>query len=157
MPDATPTPMPRSVTGRLWADVPVDEVLDYTAPLVWDDDPEEAALPLRQVSEPTAKALKTAFGRPLTNQARLQLRKPYTFPNVDTTKCPKLDPAAKQLLGKEQKQADSALAKVQTPLVHLVEEASKGSLTGEQAAEVAKCSLTLLGNASAHISKERRL
>ena len=41
-------------------------------------------------------------------------------------------------------------------LVHLVEEASKGSLTGEQAAEVAKCSLTLLGNGSAHISKERR-
>ena len=46
IPDATPTPTPRSVTGRLWADVPVDEVPDYNAPLVWDDDQEEVALPL---------------------------------------------------------------------------------------------------------------
>ena len=160
----TPGSTPRaSGSGRCWADVPVDEVPDYSAPLVWEDDVEEATQPLRQVSENTAKALKTAFSRPLANQARLQARKPYSFPNVEATKCPKLDSAAKQLLSKEQKQSDGALAKLQTlvldavaPLVHLVEEAGRGSLSGEQAAEIAKSALTLLGNASASISKERR-
>ena len=134
----------------------MDEVPDYSAPLVWDDDVKEATQPLQQVSENTAKALKTAFSRPLANQARLQARKPYSFPNVEATKCPKLDLAAKQLLSKEQKQSDGALAKLHTlvldavaPLVHLVEEAGRGSLSGEQAAEI-------LGNASASISKERR-
>ena len=124
----TPGSTPRaSGSGRCWADVPVDEVPDYSAPLVWEDDVEEATQPLRQVSENTAKALKTAFSRPLANQARLQARKPYSFPNVEATKCPKLDSAAKQLLSKEQKQSDGALAKLQTlvldavaPLVHLV-------------------------------------
>ena len=52
---------------------------------------------------------------------------------------PRLDPAAKQLLQKEQKQADVLLPNMQTfilnavePLVHVVEEVHKGTLTGEQ-------------------------
>ena len=127
---------------------------------MWEDEAEASARPLLTVSEGTAKALKTAFGRPLSNQARLQTRKPYAFPNVEATRCPKLDPVAKQLLHKEQKQADASLAKLQTlvldavaPLVHMV---NKGTLSLEQAAEAANTAITLLGNASAHITKERR-
>ena len=97
------------MSWRLWVDVPVDEVPDYNTPLIWK----------RQVSEHTAKALRTAFGHLSTNQARLQVRKSHAFPNVEATKCPKLDPAAKQLLGKEQKQADDARVAATTPSASL--------------------------------------
>ena len=154
-----PTQTPLPGVSRNWADIPVDEVHDYSAPLVWEDDAEETVRPLLQVTENTAKALKVAFGRPLPNQARLQARKPYPFPDVEVTRCPKLDPVAKQLLQREQKQADASLARLQTlvldavaPLTYIVE----GSLTGEQAAEAAKAALSLLGNATAQISRERR-
>ena len=40
--------------------------------------------------------------------------------------------------------------------MHLVEEAGRESVSGEQVAEFAKSALTLFGNASASISKERR-
>lgn len=169
---STPTPMgdttPSSTSvqtdgGRSWADIPVDELADYTAPLVCDDDMEDRTHPLVQVSENTAKVLKTAFGRPLSNQSRLQARKPYPFPNVETTRCPKLDPVAKQLMQRDQKQADASMAKIQTlvldvvaPLVYIAEEATRGSLSGEQAAEAAKAALFPLGNASVHVSKKRR-
>ena len=42
------------------------------------------------------------------------------------------------------------------PLVHVVEEANKVTLSTEQAAEAAKAAIALLGNASAHMSRERR-
>ena len=130
----------RPTGGRCWADIPAEETLtDYAMPLVWDDELEDPSRPRLQVSESTAKALKMAFGRPMPNQARLQVRKPFPFPDVEATRCPKLDPVAKQLLQKEQKQADSALAKLQTlvvdavaPLVHIVEEAAKGTLNGKR-------------------------
>ena len=167
---ASPSPSPTTLTpptrqtplpgvSRNWADIPVDEVHDYLAPLAWEDNAEETVRPLLQVTENTAMALKVAFGRPLQNQVRLQARKPYPFPDVEVTRCPKLDPVAKQLLQKEQKQADASLARLQTlvldavaPLTYIVE----GSLTGGQAAEAAKAALSLLGNTTAQISRERR-
>ena len=42
------------------------------------------------------------------------------------------------------------------PLVNIVEEAQRGALTGEQAAEAAKAAITLLGNASSDVSREIR-
>ena len=154
----------RPTGGRSWADIPAEETLtDYTMPLVWDDELEDPSFPRLQVSESTAKAFKVAFGCPMPNQARLQVRKPFPFADMEATQCPKMDPVAKQLLQKEQKQADAALAKLQmlvvdavAPLVHIVEEAAKGTLNGEKASEVAKAAISLLGNASAHISRERR-
>ena len=153
----------RPTASRDWVDISVTERLtDYNTPLSWEDDQEEAT-PLRRVSEDTGKILRSSFGRPLTNQARLTARKAYPFPDVETTRCPKLDPVAKQLLQREQKAADGAMAKLQTllldavaPLVHIVEEAGKGSLSVQQAAEAAKSALSLLGNASAHMSRECR-
>ena len=81
----------------------MDEIPDYNAPIVREDEAEDSTRPLLQVSENTARALMIAFSRPMGNQARLQARKPYTFRNVEATKCPKLDPVAKQLLQRDQK------------------------------------------------------
>lgn len=98
----------------------------------------------------------------MSNQTRLQTRKPYLFPELEVTRCPKLDPVAKQLLQREQKQADASLAKLRTfildavaPIVQIVEESQKGMLSGDQAAEAARAALALLGNASTQVSKER--
>ena len=172
-PSPTPTvhtvasPIPTPKIRRNWADVLINEVPDYSLPLPWaqEEDPSEEATnqPLMPVSENTAKVLKLAFGRPLANQAHLQARKPYQFPTMEASKCPKLDPVAKQLLQIEAKPTDASLAKLQTlvldavaPLVSLVEAAETGSLTAGLAAEAAQCALTLLGNASAQMSRERR-
>lgn len=94
-PSITATPVQKGA-GRAWADIPVGEVPDYSIPVVWEDEADDSASgPLQTVSEGTGKALKAAFSRPLSNQTRLQTRKPYVFPDVDTTRCPKLDLVAK--------------------------------------------------------------
>ena len=154
-------------TPTLWADRPLDEPLDSLPMPQWDDQDEESAevesRKVVQVSENTQKAIKTAFGRPLHNAARLQTRKAYPFPMTEDTKCPKLDGVVKQNLTKEIKDADSNVAKLQTltldavaPLVHILEEAQRGSLTVKTAVDAAGAALALLGNASAHMTGERR-
>ena len=88
------------------------------------------------MSESTARTLKSAFKKLLSNTARLQVRKLYSFPNVEDTKCPKLDRVIKQNLTKDARDADSNAARLQTlnldavaPLVFILEEAQKGTLT----------------------------
>ena len=68
----------------------------------------------------------------------------------------------KSNVSKETKDADALAAKLQTlcmdvvaPLVHILEEVRKGTLTPKVATKVAKIALSLLGNASAHQAKER--
>ena len=80
------------------------------------------------MSESTARTLKSAFRKPLSNTARLLVRKPYGFPNVEDTKCPKLDRVIKQNLTKDVKDADSNAARLQTlnldavaPMVFILE------------------------------------
>ena len=82
------------------------------------------------------KAIKAAFEKPLPNAARLQTRKIYSFPMIEDTKCPKLDTVVKQNLSKDVKDSDVNVAKLQTlmldavaPLVHILEEAQRGTLT----------------------------
>ena len=62
-------------TPTLWADRPLDEPLDSLPMPQWDDQDKESAdvesRKVVQVSENTQKAIKTAFGRPLHNAARL--------------------------------------------------------------------------------------
>ena len=110
-------------------------------------------MPSSQVSENTAKAFKNRF-RLFPEQSI----SPYPFPNVETTRCPKLDLVAKQLMQRDKKQADASMVKIQTlvldavaPLVYIMEEVTRGSLSDEQAAEAAKAAQSLLGNASAHV------
>ena len=69
----------------------------------------------------------------------------------------------KQNLAKEIKDADEATAKLQTltldamaPLVYVLEEDQKGSLTVQSAVEAARSALILLGNTSDQMTKERR-
>ena len=75
------------------------------------------------------RTLKSAFRKPLSNTARLLVRKPYRFPSVEDTKCPKLDRVIKQNLTKNVKDADSNAARLQTlklnavaPMVFILEE-----------------------------------
>jgi len=82
---------------------------------------------------------------------------------MEGTKCPKLDQVIEQNLSKEVKEADVVAAKLQTltpdvvaPLVYTLEKAQKGTPTVQSAAKAAKSALVLLGNASAHMTKEMR-
>ena len=78
LPAVSPLSIQNQPDGRRnWADIPVEETPDYSNPLVWEDEPEDSTRPLLQASENTARALKTAFGHPMGNQARLQARKQY--------------------------------------------------------------------------------
>ena len=73
---------PTETARRLWADIPVDEVPDYSAPLPSEDGTKVEPSTLQEVSENTKKALTQAFSRPLGYQARLQVRRPYSFLSV---------------------------------------------------------------------------
>jgi hypothetical protein len=119
--------------------------------------------PLIQVSDDTTRLIKGTFKKPANNATRLHYRKGFSFPNVEDTKCPKLDPMIKQNLSKEAKDADASVVKLQTltldaiaPLVHIVEEAQKGTLSSQKAAIAAKASIALIGNASVQMSRVRR-
>ena len=145
----------------------MDEWLnDYSAILTWPDEEsgeDPSIWPTVSVSESTAKTLKSALQKPLSNSTQLQVHRAYTFPNVEDTKCQKLDCVIKQNLTKDIKDAASNAARLQTfsldavaPLVLILEEAQKGTLTSQSAAEAAKAALLLPGNASAQMAKERQ-
>lgn len=90
--------------GRSWADIPLDEPVDYTEELVWPDTEEDSHL--IKVSENTERFLKVTFAKPVPNQTRRQWHKEHRVPRVDATKCPKLDKVVKCQLPKEAKTAD---------------------------------------------------
>jgi hypothetical protein len=137
--------------------------------LSWDPDDRQGELgnttnpKLIKVSDDTEKFIKEVFGHSISNGTRLQTRKEYPFPDLNESRCPKLDPIMKQNLSKDAKDVDTAASKVQAlvldsvaPLTSILEDAQNGSLTVQKTTEAAKAALTLLGNASAAISKERR-
>ena len=108
-----------SEPSRDWGDRDVDEQLnDYSAVLTWPDEEsgeDPSVRPVISMSESTTKTLKSAFKKPLSNTARLQVCKAYGFPNVEDTKCPKLDRVIKQNLTKDVKDADSQLCHLSQP------------------------------------------
>ncbi len=68
-----------------------------------DEDPaetENSGLPFR---------CQTALKKPLTNTSGLQTYKGYVFPEVEDTKCQKLDWVIKQNLSKEANEADAGI------------------------------------------------
>ena len=107
-----------SEPNRDWGDRDVDERLnDYSAILTWPDEEsgeDPSVQPIISMSESTAITLKSAFKKPLTNAARLQVHRVYAFPNVEDTKCPKLDRVIKQNLSKDVKDANCNAASLQT-------------------------------------------
>ena len=65
-----PTPLPSASTmsvqnqpdgRRKWANTPMEETPDYNIPLVREDELEDSTRPLLQVSENTARTLKTCY------------------------------------------------------------------------------------------------
>ena len=72
-----------SEPSRDWADRDVEERLnDYSAILTWPDEEsgeDPSARPLISVLESTAKTLRSAFKKPLSNTTRLLVRKPYSY------------------------------------------------------------------------------
>ena len=63
----------RAGSGRDWAGHPLDEPADYMASIAWMNeepvDADNSVYPLVQVSEGTARMIKTAFRGPILNTA----------------------------------------------------------------------------------------
>ena len=84
-------------------------------------------------------------------------------PRTAVSACPRLDKLLKGNLAAQTKSKDKAMAKSQAllldavgPLTFLLEELDKGTLTPQTTREAAQTALKLLGNASCHISADRR-
>ena len=160
----TSTPSSQRSTGRLWANIPIDESVDYQMEIDWQDpDSTDEDSHLVKVSENTEKFLKSTFAKPVPNGTRRQWCTEHGVPRVESMKCPKLDKVVKGQLPKEAKVADGEAAKLQTlildavgPLAYILEEAQKGSLMVESAVKAAKTALRFLGYASAHVAQNRR-
>ena len=105
------------------------------------------------------KFLSVYFSSAVPNQAKRQWRDRYV-PNTPATACPNMDKVIKDRLSAETKSHDKHLAKHQAMLLDVVgplmEEAAKGELTQKTALEAAQTTSKLLGNASVHVSRERR-
>ena len=148
-------------TPAHWADRD-EERVDYTARITWPEDPDGEAPEcshLTKVSDATANLLKTSFSTPVSNTTRLEWKRLHLVPDVDNTKCPKLDPVVKAEVGSQTKSADAELARIQTlvldavgPLATVLEDLT----APEGLTESVKLALHYLGNASANISKMRR-
>ena len=144
-----------------WADRQGD-VRDMQTPVFYDSD-DEVSL---EVSEDTSKLLSKSFTTTLPNAERRRVKQDFPVPRVNVTKCPKLDPIFKApgaALKGEAKSAESELGRIQAfmldpvgPLVQTLEGIRAGTLTYEDADHAISSAISLLGNASSHISKLRR-
>ena len=141
-----------------WADRD-DERMDYHTQVMWPDDLETECSHLTEVSNSMRSLLIGSFAALVSNTTRREWKKGHIVPNVDSTKCPKLDPVVKEL-GSQTKSADSELARIQTlmldavgPLADLLEQPE---VTRESLTESVGQALRYLGNAGANLSRMRR-
>ena len=117
-----------------------------------------------EVSENTSKLLASAFTSTLPNAERRRIRNNFSVPDVDVTRCPRLDALFKtQSVRSDVKTADTELARLQAfvldpvgPLVEVLEGIDRETISAEDARSALSESLRLLGNASAQISHLRR-
>ena len=153
-----------------WADQ-TDLVADLPLLPRWPDDEEddenigETREPY-EVSESTSALLKKSFTSTLPHVERRKLRGMFHVPNVDETRCPRLDLVFKTTglsLREETKAFEQDLARVQAfalnpvgPLVQLLEVSQSGTLEQDEAIATLSVAITLLGNASSQISRIRR-
>ena len=89
-----------STPSKHWADRD-DEVMDYEAELVWDDNDEATGrkgVKLFKVAEKREKFLTAAFSSGVPNTTRRQWRDKYGAPNTTATACPNLDKVMKSRL-----------------------------------------------------------
>ena len=161
------SPPVSGVSGRNWADRPVDEQPshEYLNEVInWGDEEEEeedisGARPFT-VSEDTGKLLKEAFTRSVNNATRKKWREKHGVPKSAPTRTPKLDKIVKDRVHPRTAKADRDLARLQTyvldavgPLTHLLE---MENIQAKDAVEAAVTALRFLGNASVQISRTRR-
>ena len=167
-----PSPSRRDSMEHLplpWADRDPEETFEAVPFTGWPDEEEslsEDPIQLHHVLEATQSLLKEAFTTHLPNGSRLQVRKPYGLPQNDHSQPPKLDTMVKRRLGRNVKNQDTELSKIQAltldavgPLTYLLEVSSAEeaeSIPVKKVTEVLRTALTLLGSASAHIFSLRR-
>lgn len=124
-----------------------------------EEEPPPAKKAKISVSSETGKILKSAFSKSLKNDKRKVHTNKFPLPSVDCVHTPKLDEAISCLILKSAKTYDRYLSKMQQfsvdalgPLIWLNE-----NLEGSpKAKEAVTSAIALMGNASAHLSTERR-
>jgi hypothetical protein len=140
-----------------------DEMVDYTARITWREDPDGEAPEcshLTKVSDATANLLKTSFTTPVSNTTRREWKRLHLVPDVDNTKCPKLDPVVKAEVRGQTKSADAELARIQTlvldavgPLATVLEDLT----APEGLTESVKLAVHYLGNCQCqHLEDEKK-
>jgi len=157
-------PSPTSKATSDWADRDVDESVDYQEQVYWEpDDSDAEGGDKRKISATTAKIVRDACSRSLKPDKKKEIKRKQPIPDTPYTKVPKLDPTIQSRMTPAAKTADRGLSGLQglvldaaVPLVNMLESARAGTLNPKDAAESAQQALKLVGNASAHISTERR-
>ena len=119
-----------------------------------------------KLSEDNAKIVSAAFQKALSLEERKRLRKGFPCPEIQETRCPRLDPIFKATsLQKEVKTGDAELARVQAlmhdpvaPLIRLLHACDDVDtlISIDEAKEAVVESIQLLGNASVGLSRLRR-
>ena len=102
--------------------------------------------------------------KPLKNEKRKALANKFALPSCDPAHPPKLDESIVCLIPKTARSYNRFLSKLQQfsmnamgPLNYLQEQMeAKTQVEGDTLNAALRCSLTLLGNAAAHVSVERR-
>ena len=120
------------------------------------------------LSENNAALVTSSFGNTISNVERRKIRSAFPIPEVEATRCPRLDPVFKAKSKAETKTADAELARIQAfvhdpvgPLVQLLQglgsdDEAEPQLSPSEARTAVKDAVKLLGNASAQISRLRR-
>lgn len=158
---------PKEPTTMAWADRSVNEEVDFSLEVNFDDEFEEETeakgTKLFKATEKTEKFLACYFTTAVPNQTRRQWKDKFGAPSTPYTACPNLDKVIKSRLLPVTKSRDKQLARQQAltldavgPLTYILEEAAKGELSQKSAVEAAQTALKLLGNASAYANRERR-
>ena len=147
-----------------------DTLTDLPHLLRWPDDEDDEETDVNtqepfEVSESTLALLKKSFTSTLPHVERHKLGRMFRVPNMEETRCPRLDSVFKTAglsLNREEKAFEQDLARVQTfvldligPFVQLLEECQSGTLEQDEAISTLCGAITLLGNASFQISKLR--
>jgi len=117
-----------------------------------------------KVTPATEAILKRSF-ESLTNDDRVDKRNVYALPKVAVTKVPSLDKVMAAQCSKSTKSNDWTLSRIQAltldalaPLTSILElfHSETEEISSEQVANAVESAVTLLGNASCHISELRR-
>ena len=169
------TEVPSSWADREPMDLRDRQSQDIAWPISDDeggDDPSETDQPLAptiRLSEDDKGVVTSAFKRALSTEDRRRLRNGFPCPEIQETRCPKLDPIFKTTsVNKDARTNDGELARIQVlihdpvaPLLRLLhacgdDEDPTVSLLCDDVKSLITDAIQLIGNASASMSRLRR-